>query len=111
MKLTNNLTFLRLYLFSFSYISERDRNRCTFKIVVDRVRVAAVIDQGQGRVEGLPDLTDGPVEPRAGQRRLVVTQVVSVQRGRAHQAQQNAAWWFWITNCFYRTGQINRSGF
>jgi hypothetical protein len=37
-----------------------------------------------------------------------VAQIVSVQRGRTHQAQQNAAWWFWITNCIYRTRQIFR---
>ena len=51
-------------------------------VEVDRVRVAAVVDHGQGRVEGLPDVPRGAVEPGAADRSLVLVDVVSVRPAR-----------------------------
>ena len=79
------------YLFSFENISEGNRDRSSCDVIVNGIRVAAVIEQGQGWVEGLPDPSKGPIEPRPWERGLILTQIVSIQSGRTHQAKQNPA--------------------
>jgi hypothetical protein len=51
------------HLLSFHDIPGCDWNGCFCQVIVDRVRVAAVIDHGKGRVERVSDVPGCSVEP------------------------------------------------